>query len=158
MRIDDPYRGRTAVSRHYAFGSQDGIMGTSVQSRNPNVTPAENVINTLLDVFFAEIATESGLTDRWSAARSEKIWRTIQLLSNPVFHMRCEALKRMQLTDALKRLRFFVKHGKESLRSLKGVMGESLTPKGIYLCRRYTGPVGLKAQFETPNYSQVQPV
>jgi hypothetical protein len=128
MRIDDPYRGRTAVSRHYAFGSQDGIMGTSVQSRNPNVTPAENVINTLLDVFFAEIATESGLTDRWSAARSEKIWRTIQLLSNPVFHMRCEALKRMQLTDALKRLRFFVKHGEESLRSLKGVMGESLTP------------------------------
>lgn len=112
MRIDEPYRGRTAVSKHYAFGSQDGIMGASVQSRNPNISPAENVINTLLDVFFVEISTKLTPADRVGGAilggGSVKVSSSIQLLSNPNFHMTCEALKREVSADPLISLRSFV--------------------------------------------------
>lgn len=117
MRIDEPYRGRTAVSKHYTFGSQDGIMGASVQSRNPNITPAENVINTLLDVFFVEISTKLVPHIEWAewiglTSTSVKVSLSIQLLSNPNFHMTCEALKRERSTESLASLRFFVSSGR----------------------------------------------
>lgn len=97
-------RGRHGPSKQYFFGSQDGVIGASMQCRNPDISPAENVINTLLDVFFFEITPRTYGRE----ASNIQVAKTVQFLGNPHFHLTCEGLKRTGEPEPGATLKLFV--------------------------------------------------
>jgi hypothetical protein len=149
MKFDEMSKGRHAPSKQYFFGSQDGIIGASMQCRNPELSPAENVINTLLDVFFFEITPRTNGREVSGA----QVAKTVQFLGNPHFHLTCEGLKRTGEEEPISTVKLFVVsagigrlHGRSGARGIQqralsfappGFFSSSMSGTGQHVVVRY---------------------